>query len=84
MKKPYVQFSKRMVVLITLCVTAMSLLGIIVCTLYGQLMYLVEILRSYIGYATITFAAYSGNSAVEKYLVKRYENNPPVNRTSEE
>lgn len=76
MKKPYVQFSKQMVVFVSVSVTVLAVFGMVVCTLYGQLSFLTQILESYIGYATICFAAYSGNSAIEKYLIKRYT--PPT------
>lgn len=70
--KPYVQFSKRMVVAVTIAATAVCLLGMILCACMGNTDGLVEIVKAFIGYALVAFAAYSGNSAVEKWLVKKY------------
>lgn len=72
MKKAYVQFSKQMVVFVSVCVTVLSLLGIVLCAVYEQVEHVAEILRAYIGYATICFVAYSGNSMAEKYLMRKY------------
>lgn len=71
MKKAYVQFSKRMVVLVTVAVTvivAVSVLGMIYDSAYTELP---KVLDHYLGYASVVFVAYSGNSALEKWLVKR-------------
>ena len=68
-KRPYMQFSKKVVVAVTAAVTAIALLGIGFCWNAGDTVSLVEVVKSYVGYATIAFAAYSGNSAVEKWLV---------------
>lgn len=69
--KAYVQFSKRMVVLVTVAVTvivAASVLGMIYDSAYTELP---KVLDHYLGYASVVFVAYSGNSALEKWLVKR-------------
>lgn len=69
--KAYVQFSKRMVVLVMASVTAViaiSVAGMIYDSAYDQLP---EVLRHYLGFASVVFVAYSGNSAVEKWLVNR-------------
>lgn len=71
-KKPYVQFSKKVVVAVCVAVTAISLTGIAMCFFAGQMQYVADIIKTYISYAVIVFAAYSGNSAVEKWLTKRY------------
>ena len=69
-KKQHVQFSKKMVVFVCGAVTAVCVAGIALCAFYlGSADGLVEITRAFIGYAMVTFAAYSGNSAVEKWLV---------------
>jgi hypothetical protein len=70
--KPYVQFSKKMVVAVTIAATTVCLLGRIRCACMGNTDGLVEIVKAFISYALVAFAAYSGNSAVEKWLVKKY------------
>lgn len=69
-KKPYVQFSKKMVVFVCAAVTAICVAGVALCGFYlNSSDGVVSIISSYIGYAMVCFAAYSGNSAVEKWLV---------------
>lgn len=71
--KAYVQFSKRMVVLVMVSVTviiAVSVLGMIYDSQYDQLP---EVLQHYLSFAGVVFVAYSGNSAVEKWLVNHYK-----------
>ena len=63
-KKEYVQFSKRMVLFV--CIAVMCWAG-------GWPEGLGEILKGYTGFATVCFAAYSGNSMVEKWLVRRFD-----------
>ena len=67
--KAYVQFSKRMVVLVMVSVTvivAVAVLGMIYDSAYDQLP---EVMEHYLRFAGVVFVAYSGNSAVEKWLV---------------
>ena len=69
--KAYVQFSKRMVVLVMISVTAIiavSVFGMIYDSAYDQLP---EVLQHYLAFASVVFVAYSGNSAIEKWLVNR-------------
>ncbi len=73
MKKPYVQFSKRIVVAVTASVTVMCIAGILLCALIGSAEEVVLVVKAYISYAIVVFAAYSGNSAVEKWLVRKYK-----------
>jgi hypothetical protein len=72
--KPYVQFSKKMVVLVVASALALSIVGIVLCAIVGapEDAGVVAIIKTYIGFAIIVFAAYSGNSAVEKWLVNKY------------
>ena len=70
-RKPYIQFSKKVVVAVTIAVTAISALAICFCWLNADSEALVNTVKAYINYATIVFAAYSGNSAVEKWLIAR-------------
>ena len=46
--------------------------ALVLCYLSGDTAGVVEAANAYIGYATIAFAAYSGNSAVEKWLTRKY------------
>ena len=74
MKKPYVQFSKRIVVAVTASVTGMCIAGVLLCFLIGGAEEVVLVVKAYISYAIVVFSAYSGNSAVEKWLVRKYKN----------
>lgn len=71
-KKEYVQFSKRMVLFVCISVTCLSLLAMGMCFFREAMEEIAEILQGYTGFATICFAAYSGNSMVEKWLVRRF------------
>lgn len=70
--KKYTQFSKKIVVAVTAAVTVICAAALVLCFLAGDTAGVVEAANAYIGYATIAFAAYSGNSAVEKWLTKKY------------
>jgi len=76
MKKPpdkhYVQFSKKIVMAVTAAVTLLCMVGLVLCAVIGDATGLVSVVKAYISYAIIVFAAYSGNSAVEKWLIKKY------------
>ena len=69
--KPYVQFSKKIVTAVTACVTVISLVGVILCYAGNGLKELQSVVEVYIRYAMVVFVAYSGNSAMEKWLLKR-------------
>ena len=70
--KRYVQFSKIIVVAVTAAVTVICAAGMIMCFVRGDTGAVVDLGQAYIGYALVVFAAYSGNSAVEKWLGKKY------------
>jgi len=72
LKKPYVQFSKRIVVAVTASVTGICVAGVLLCALIGGAEEVELVVKAYINYAIVVFAAYSGNSAVEKWLVRKY------------
>ena len=72
MKGHYVQFSKKMVVFVISAVTLLSLLSILLCFTAEDMGVVQHIMEAYTGFATVCFAAYSGNSAVEKWLIRRY------------
>ena len=69
-QKAYVQFSKQIVLLVTIAVTAISLLAVVLCFFRSDTDALISTVRTYINYATIVFAAYSGNSVFEKWLTQ--------------
>lgn len=68
-KRPYLQFSKKVVIAVTAAVTAISLLAIGFCWNASDTVSLVDVVKSYVGYATIVFASYSGNSIAEKIVL---------------
>ena len=71
-KERYVQFSKRMVLFVNVAVTVLTAAGMGLCTMRGYMEGVVSVLSSYISFATVCFAAYSGNSMVEKWLVRHF------------
>lgn len=68
----YVQFSKVIVVAVTAAVTVICIGGMLLCYSLADTDAVVELGKAFISYAMIAFAAYSGNSAVEKWLIKKY------------
>ena len=70
----YVQFSKRIVVAVTIAVTVLCLAALVLCYMGGDTDNVVGVTNAYIGYATVAFVAYSGNSAAEKWLTRKYGN----------
>lgn len=52
------------------CSDAISLLAVVLCFFRSDTEALVSTVRTYINYATIVFAAYSGNSVFEKWLTQ--------------
>ncbi len=70
--KRHVQFSKVIVVAVTAAVTLICGCGMWLSYSLGNVQGIVDLGKAYISYAIVAFTAYSGNSAVEKWLVKRY------------
>ena len=70
--KKYIQFSKLIVVAVTVAVTVICAAALVLCYLGGDMEQLVGVTNAYIGYATVAFVAYSGNSAAEKWLTRKY------------
>ncbi len=68
----YVQFSKIIIVAVTASVTVLCAGGMVLCFALRDTAAMVELGRAYISYAIVAFTAYSGNSAVEKWLVRKY------------
>ena len=77
--KKYTQFSKKIVVAVTAAVTVICASALVLCYMAGDTDSVVGVTNAYIGYATIAFAAYSGNSAVEKWLTKKYGDTSATN-----
>ena len=73
--KPYIQFSKLVVIFVTLAVTALCTSAVVLTYKLMDVAQMVNAVRAYIEYATIAFVSYSGNSAVEKWLVNRRNTN---------
>ena len=69
------QFSKKVVVAVTVSVTAIALLAIGFCWNALDTVSLVEVVKSYVGFATIVFASYSGNSIAEKIVLHQATRN---------
>ena len=63
--------------LVTIAVTVISLLAMVLCFFRSDTEALVSTVRTYINYATIVFAAYSGNSVFEKWLTQGKSNDTP-------
>ena len=59
---------------VTARVTAICMAALLLCYLIGSAEEVVMVVRAYISYAIVVFASYSGNSAVEKWLVRKYKN----------
>ncbi len=70
--KRHIQFSKTIVVAVTAAVTVICAGGMAMCYARSDTNALVDLGRAYISYALVVFAAYSGNSAVEKWLIRKY------------
>lgn len=70
--RKYTQFSKKIVVAVTAAVTVICAGALALCYLGGDTESLVGVTNAYIGYSTVAFVAYSGNSAAEKWLIRKY------------
>jgi len=70
--KRYVQFSKVIIVAVTAAVTVICIGGMLLCYSLADTDAVVELGKAFISYAIVAFTAYSGNSAVEKWLVRKY------------
>lgn len=85
-RRRYVQFSKKVVIAVCTAVTLICVSGIVLDYLMGDAEQATQVIKVYIQYAMVVFAAYSGNSAVEKWLTHRY--NPsfsdPVEKETQE
>lgn len=68
-KKQRIQFSKKMVMAVVFTEIAMCIATIALSCLGFDMAIGVEIIKANIPFAVVVFVAYSGNSAVEKWLV---------------
>lgn len=69
--KPFMQFSKKIVVAVTIVVTAVCASAMVLLWMMADSQNLVQVVKSYINYAIIVFASYTGNSVTEKVLMAR-------------
>lgn len=71
-QKKYVQFSKKIVVAVTISVTVICAIAMF---LVADSDYIAQIVKTYVGFAMVVFASYSGNSIAEKIVLQKYNNN---------
>ena len=67
-KRQYTQFSKQMVMAVVLSEIAICIATIVLSCCGFDMTIGVEVIKANIPFAVVVFAAYSGNSAVEKWL----------------
>ena len=82
-KKRHVQFSKIVVVFVTTAVTALCAATVRMAYKMSDADNMVNAVKAYIEYATIAFVAYSGNSAVEKWLTFHNKAGSVISATQE-
>lgn len=68
-KKQYVQFSKRIVVAVIASDFALCAVAILLVCIGYDMSVAAEVIKTYTQFATVVFVAYSGNSAIEKWLI---------------
>lgn len=69
-KRQYVQFSKLMVMIVVLSEIAICIATIALSCCGFNMSIGVDVIEANIPFAVVVFAAYSGNSAVEKWLTR--------------
>lgn len=69
--KQQIQFSKKIVVSTTVSVTAICVISIILMYAVGSVQYMAQVIKSYVTFAMIVFASYSGNSIAQKFILNR-------------
>lgn len=67
-KRQYTQFSKQMVMAVVLSEIAICIATIVLSCCGFDMTIGIEVIKANIPFAVVVFAAYSGNSAVEKWL----------------
>lgn len=68
-KRPYMQFSKKIVVAVTAFVSIICMVTVVLMFIVRQAQYMSDIVKSYIGFSMLVFATYSGNSIAEKFIL---------------
>ncbi len=66
--KSYVQFSKIMVMMVLIAVTALAAMSLYGMIHLGDFSQTASLFGSYTDFAAVVFVAYSGNSVAEKWL----------------
>ena len=69
-KRQYTQFSKQMVMAVVLSEIAICIATIVLSCCGFDMTIGIEVIKANIPFAVVVFAAYSGNSAVEKWLTR--------------
>lgn len=69
MKQGHVQFSKKIVVSVTVAVTVLCYMSILLMYKVSDTQYMADVIKMYIAYAMVVFASYSGNSIAEKLIL---------------
>lgn len=72
MKNKHIQFSKRMTVVSVVAAILVTVATDFLLFHMGYPEGIVEVSKTMLIFASIVFAAYCGNSAVEKWALKRY------------
>lgn len=70
-KRQYVQFSKLMVLVVVFSEIAICIATIVLSCCGFDMTIGVDVIQANIPFAVVVFAAYSGNSAVEKWLITK-------------
>lgn len=68
-KRQYTQFSKRMVMAVVFSEIAICIATIVLSCCGFNMTIGVDVIKANIPFSVVVFAAYSGNSAVEKWLI---------------
>lgn len=69
-RRQYTQFSKKMVLAVVLSEIALCIATVALACCGFDMTIGVDVIKANIPFAVVVFAAYSGNSAVEKWLVR--------------
>ena len=70
-KRQYTQFSKKMVMAVVLSEIALCIATITLACCGFDMTIGVDVIKANVPFAVVAFAAYSGNSAVEKWATRR-------------
>lgn len=70
-RKQYTQFSKKMVVAVVFTQLGLCVASVVLTCCGFDMTIGVNVIKANIPFASVVFAAYAGNSAVEKWLVRQ-------------